>query len=721
MKKINVAEAFGMWGYGLTSVKAAYAAAKKEAAKRRLHEETIRHRRMTERQVKNLPRFVAAYKAAAIAWAVRLARDVELTAELQAFVNGGCKALVTKEVRETTEKSFNFDLQRFAENVENEFYVRRAEFELRDGAFYLNDNRYKNHPNGAETLIPRVIVPSFDGEKLRLKAELFAPYSDDSNAVYSLEAVFDFANNETYVSPVSRNGEEIGVVVGYCNRWGAKIKNRESFDYSIRFGSSYLAKMFNLPKTNSLGKLLFFRKHGIKYDVDSCEFSCQHALQIWHVLGEKGDSIVKNMPEGFYSLVCSHVNFEEVPDGLRFIAETKRYQLLFDVSVCQDLLSADFPIPARDCDVSAVRNWQQFIPMLKYARNKSAVMDVMRKGISCAKASILQDILESAFRVRFGRVPRVIYDIAVFYRSNMVFSALLNRKWEILFKFVDEFKPKVLAANLKRGSKKDAIAAYCYLPGETRPAYNAKALKYAYEHKLIGSDAHKWLMSHHELSYENCMAALNHPGLEFSTIRNISELQDAIAKQRSVEEIQAFEDEYGVSFNELKSSIERNSVSDGQNVAEMLEPTDPEQVMLGYYTYCCQHMDGAGETAMAYGLISDNGGFFVVRRKGQVIAQAESWLAKEAGTLVFDNIELANDREVKTIFPILKKWLENSNYDNVVMGLGYNEVGEAIDLPEAPIPDFRDLDEIEEKFEDEVYTDADEACVYLKKNGEVMF
>ena len=61
--------------------------------------------------------------------------------------------------------------------------------------------------------------------------------------------------------------------------------------------------------------------------------------------------------------------------------------------------------------------------------------------------------------------------------------------------------------------------------------------------------------------------------------------------------------------------------------AYIMDGQDPRQVMLGYDTNCCQHLNGAGETAMMYGLANPDAGFFVIEDKetGKILAQAETW------------------------------------------------------------------------------------------------
>ena len=130
---------------------------------------------------------------------------------------------------------------------------------------------------------------------------------------------------------------------------------------------------------------------------------------------------------------------------------------------------------------------------------------------------------------------------------------------------------------------------------------------------------------------------------------------------------------------------------------------------------------------------------YIEDEKGQVIAQAEIW-EKDKDTIIFDNIEFANDRELKDIQKVLTSWVESSPYKNIIMGCGYNELSSSINLQksEAQYPeltaeeiymlqdedeyvsmeDARDMAESGDyDYDDFVYTDADEHCVFLKKNG----
>ncbi|WP_373245506.1 leucine-rich repeat domain-containing protein [Lacrimispora indolis] len=146
-------------------------------------------------------------------------------------------------------------------------------------------------------------------------------------------------------------------------------------------------------------------------------------------------------------------------------------------------------------------------------------------------------------------------------------------------------------------------------------------------------------------------------------------------------EIRRIEDEYDGKFNfqNCVCNLPKTEVELGKYRAYIMDAQDPRQVMLGYDTNCCQHLGGAGETAMMYGLANPNAGFFVIEDKetGKILAQAETWEYEpeqrvDDKTLVFDNIEFANDRQIDQFAPILGRWCEASAYHNIIMGDGYN-------------------------------------------------
>lgn len=87
-----------------------------------------------------------------------------------------------------------------------------------------------------------------------------------------------------------------------------------------------------------------------------------------------------------------------------------------------------------------------------------------------------------------------------------------------------------------------------------------------------------------------------------------------------------------------------------------LAKDDPRGLFLGEHTDCCQHPGGAGSTCAWHGVESDLGGFYVVERKGRIVAQSWAWrpiilewetLGPPIGCprdiLVLDNVELLSN------------------------------------------------------------------------------
>lgn len=246
---------------------------------------------------------------------------------------------------------------------------------------------------------------------------------------------------------------------------------------------------------------------------------------------------------------------------------------------------------------------------------------------------------------------------------------------------------------------------------------------------------------------------------EQTTIDNI---KVQFNNEKAFEEVKKIEKAYKKPGFKLKNCIcelRKSTSLNEQYEATILEGNDPRQVMLGYETECCQHLGEAGESAMMHGLLHPKAGFWVLtkRNSGKVVAQAECWEA-DRDTLVFDNIEFANDAEINQYKEIIGTWVEESPYTNIIMGCGYNELisddfEEAGRLIPSVTPyeiyvvsyekgyddeeddgifaaeEFRNL-ESEEKarelleagritYYDYIYCDSEGASVYLKHNGRV--
>lgn len=129
-----------------------------------------------------------------------------------------------------------------------------------------------------------------------------------------------------------------------------------------------------------------------------------------------------------------------------------------------------------------------------------------------------------------------------------------------------------------------------------------------------------------------------------------------------------------------------------------LEADDLRGPLLGLYTNCCQHPNGAGSECAAHGWTSSYGAFYVVEHKGAIIGQSWAWrggrkkllnnpffcdpYAKDSNlnTLCFDNIELLSDAYGPTVLKLYteaaRRMLGQLGIERVTVGLGYNDLQE---------------------------------------------
>ena len=274
-------------------------------------------------------------------------------------------------------------------------------------------------------------------------------------------------------------------------------------------------------------------------------------------------------------------------------------------------------------------------------------------------------------------------------------------------------------------------------------------------------DLMSFIVSHMDTKTEDLVYAVDHaaeiPIGPETTLAQIKQHQMYTANLAEVEKIEA---EYqktvpGFSLSDCGCNIEPVSVTYNGLTARVLDLSDEKDIALaarlGQLTNCCQHLGSAGETAMMHSFLNPEAGFWVIEdRNGEVKAQAAIWKS-DFDKLVFDNIEFANtdnrstSERVDQFRGVIAAWAMESGYEDIIMGCKYNELGFEYMEP-APVPElyltpeeiyamqeksdadvfFRDVDDVEEYMQtarydptDFVYTDANEQCVYIRKDGEV--
>ena len=268
-------------------------------------------------------------------------------------------------------------------------------------------------------------------------------------------------------------------------------------------------------------------------------------------------------------------------------------------------------------------------------------------------------------------------------------------------------------------------------------------------------DAAIWIANHPNTNIEFLEKVYkNAEDLILNDRVSIDNIEAQFSNQEALSEVKKIEKAYkkcGFKLENCVCELKKSTTLTERYKAEILEGDDPRQVMLGYDTDCCQHLEEAGESAMMHGLLHPKAGFWVVTKRdsNKVVAEAEVW-ELDKDTLVFDNIEFANDAEIDQYKEIIGKWILESPYKNIIMGCGYNalysdefehagEVRPDITPYEAYVLSYEEdaeareeicelpsvekakelLDSGEITYFDYIYCDSERSSVYLKKNYEI--
>ena len=297
--------------------------------------------------------------------------------------------------------------------------------------------------------------------------------------------------------------------------------------------------------------------------------------------------------------------------------------------------------------------------------------------------------------------------------------------------------------------RKDRIS----IAAEAIGLYNRFGHQECYKHLI------DFILSHPDTKIEDLQYAVDHAKeIPMKAGTTLAQVRRHRTYTENLAEITKIEAKYGrivpgFRLSDYQCSISPVGITYNGMTARVLDLSDDGDIALaaglGKLTGCCQRLYAAGETAMMHGFLNPDAGFWVIEDKdGKIKAQAEIWKS-DGNTLVFDNIEFADtDRDhlsekAEHLRNVIAVWATESGYTNIIMGCGYNELGTA-SMEQAPIPElrltpeevfalqkgnntgisFRNIEEARQYMRtgqyrpgDFVYTDTDDRCVYIKKEG----
>lgn len=368
--------------------------------------------------------------------------------------------------------------------------------------------------------------------------------------------------------------------------------------------------------------------------------------------------------------------------------------------------------------------------------------------------SEIEDSLRERFKEEYkGRAPRITHAMATFSylygvdEDTIIKSFDMNNVKKMMdSKYLSPLEVSVLMVGAKEikspqifesQSSKYAVKCYCsYFKGQNE----------------VYKNAGDWI-SNHASSDEKLLRKISKKAEELTLNEDITidALKAQLGKLSSLSEVEKIEKAYkktGFKFKDCEFDLKFSDTSFNHYRMEILRPGDTRMVYLGDYTHCCQKLYDAGESAMMHGLLNPHAGFWCMtdERTGRVVAQAEIWEKDgDDNTLVFDNIEFANDAEIGLYKVAIGKWLEDSPYENIYMGVGYNDMlydGEfrVVDgmhpgvtpyeiyvishESESEAPIFKSEEEAKEALEsgrvtyfDYVYCDSERSTVVMKENN----
>lgn len=283
--------------------------------------------------------------------------------------------------------------------------------------------------------------------------------------------------------------------------------------------------------------------------------------------------------------------------------------------------------------------------------------------------------LKFMFKEKYGRVPNIIMDILWYHLLFKIPMSDLVDKFDVKFvkRYINKVKPRFLVKVMYMVRDKN-MREY---------VINRYDIFFDFNSHNIDSRIY---VSKRKVSKSNIFTLLDN----WNTVEPIKDLPikdilKEVIKNTSSIEMKRIEKKYkdeGFVFKDCVFNLKFDKyteVINGHNMkAFILEPGDTRMATLGHYTDCCQRLNRAGESAMMYGLVADNAGFWALSDDDNIIAQAEIWEdSNNNNNLMFDNIEI-NNRYFKDhrgiVVYMINKWLEISKYKNIQMGLGYNEI-----------------------------------------------
>lgn len=166
-----------------------------------------------------------------------------------------------------------------------------------------------------------------------------------------------------------------------------------------------------------------------------------------------------------------------------------------------------------------------------------------------------------------------------------------------------------------------------------------------------------------------------HQDRTFDVEKPPKQLIAEIENERGVKDCSIMEEKYDYHFEDNDIAIRGRNIMavDGTMKMYMLPADDYRNFTTGYDTHCCQHYNDAGESCVWKLTTDPFAANVVIERAGKILAQGFVWTDEAKDTIVFDNVEFADDRSVQQFNDLFAEWSAAMPYKNVHVGVGYNQ------------------------------------------------
>lgn len=309
------------------------------------------------------------------------------------------------------------------------------------------------------------------------------------------------------------------------------------------------------------------------------------------------------------------------------------------------------------------------------------ISDNIDPGHTQENVEEMLSVAEEAFKAKFhGRAPRVL--------AEYMAGALVRRNLfpeEFTREIADEIAGKFNQANVSRVAKYRnpvllALSEKVNFANQKDNVLQAIGVNFRTDdlHELFEKGFPEWLEKHSNVKPQEVLKIYSLLPKMTERINENDSPSDVISKielKRGYEDARRFEEKYHYKFADNEIAIRgRNIVCrQGNLTMHMLKADDYRNFLVGYDTFCCQRWDDAGETCVYKYTTDPFAACVVIERGDKIVAQGFVWTDELNDTFVFDNVELANDRDVQQFSDLFAAYAQALPYANVHVGTGYNQ------------------------------------------------